>query len=241
MPQSPSPQPLAAMEYQTLRGYIGALALSFPWVLGLGQVIYRQVHHATACLPSHYTSLSAYYRGPMRNVFVGVLVAIGVFLCSYRGLDRTWLPKWRRFKWYMPWRKRREKRGWAQEWMLGKVAGLSAIGVALFPERYPQTSTIHLLCALLLFVALARFAYLFAEEAEQAGNKTWPYKLCSWVIMLMILYCAWDHIRHEGSIALQETAAVEAFGVSWLMVSGRVEQSGQLLKSGFSYLVRTLR
>ena len=60
-------------------------------------------------IPSH-DSISAYYYTSMRDVFVGVLAAIGVFLFCYRGPDK-------------------KDNFWTN------VAGLCAVGIGLFPTE----------------------------------------------------------------------------------------------------------
>src|SRR5690349_17076820 len=63
--------------YTWLRYGIVAIAFLLPWVLwGVGQVLFNQ---------SLLGSMSAYYRSPMRDVFVGGLWSIGAFLILYKG------------------------------------------------------------------------------------------------------------------------------------------------------------
>lgn len=83
-----------------MRGGMGALAFAFPLVLwlagrwGLG-------------IPTQ-TSLSAYYHSDMRDLFVGVLCAIGFTLFLYKGFSRS------------------------EDWALN-LAGLLAAGIASLP------------------------------------------------------------------------------------------------------------
>ena len=67
------------------------------------------------------TSVSASYHTGMRDVFVGSMWAIGVFLIFYQGPDRH-----------------DEKKG---DDRLGTVAGLAAIAVAVLPTRPPTGAT----------------------------------------------------------------------------------------------------
>jgi hypothetical protein len=79
---------------------MGLLALAFPillWPLG-----------AQFLGTSLQISMSAYYHTDLRDVFVGILVAIGTFLILYKGFSRR------------------------EDWALN-IAGISAIGIAIFP------------------------------------------------------------------------------------------------------------
>ena len=58
--------------YLSLRIGMAALAIAFPLLLWVGGHIFQS-------LPLQ-ASMSAYYHSSMRDVFVGVLVAIGAFL-----------------------------------------------------------------------------------------------------------------------------------------------------------------
>src|SRR5262245_50613734 len=63
------------LTYQTLRWLMVALAL-----------LLFVVTVATAALTNTWpTSISAYYAGPVRDVFVGVLFAVAACLVAYRG------------------------------------------------------------------------------------------------------------------------------------------------------------
>lgn len=81
-------------------------------------------------------SLSAYYHTPMRNVFVGGLFAIGPFLYLYKGFS-------------------------SKENIALNVAGILAIGVAIFPMAAPAGITIytnpalHGFCAVVFFACIA--------------------------------------------------------------------------------------
>ena len=94
--------------YLELRKTIGFLALSLPVVVVLGVWI------LTSSL-RFQSSVSAYYHTDMRNVFVGILFAIGIFLLSYNpsSYDQSY-------------------EGYPDR-QYGIYAGVFAIVVALFP------------------------------------------------------------------------------------------------------------
>lgn len=77
---APSAEPSLVISYLTLRKAVGAIGITFPWVLSLG------------CLALSgeglRESISAYYGTVMHDVFVGLLFAIALFFLSYKGYAR---------------------------------------------------------------------------------------------------------------------------------------------------------
>ena len=67
--------------YLALRKAIGLLAIAFPFVVSLGALILFQT--------GIQSSVSSCYHTGMRDVFVGTLCAIGFFLLSYKGYERS--------------------------------------------------------------------------------------------------------------------------------------------------------
>src|SRR6266567_4034780 len=96
---------------QRLRFGIGAIGLLLPLVLPLGNWVFVQFGHDTEILPS---SMSSSYYTSTRNIFVGGLCTLGVFLIGYRYNERD--DRW------------------------STMAGLFAIGVALCPTA-PKVPT----------------------------------------------------------------------------------------------------
>src|SRR6266545_6299867 len=88
------------ISYLRLRQALGAVAIAMPFVLALGAWLIERIPWAD--------SVSAYYYTSMRDVFVGTMFAIGVFLVCYRGYD--WIDNW-----------------------LTNAAGVAAAAVGLFP------------------------------------------------------------------------------------------------------------
>src|SRR5580704_563228 len=76
-PREKAPAPLI-MSYLLMRVLIGVIAVLLPFALILANWI---IGHGVQ------SSVSGYYYTPMRNIFVGSLCAIGVFLISYDGYD----------------------------------------------------------------------------------------------------------------------------------------------------------
>lgn len=76
---APDPDAVLVVSYLTLRKLIGILGLVFPFVVAVGA---HWIFNA-----EWQQSLSAYYYTGTRNVFVGTLWAIGIFLFAYPGYN----------------------------------------------------------------------------------------------------------------------------------------------------------
>ena len=143
--------------YVTLRFAIGVLGLALPFVLVLVEPILFDGQ------PFPRGSLSAYYYSGMRELFVGVLWAIGVFLVLYKLTEFSW------------------------ESRLSTVAGFAAVLVALFPTGRPgdgvsltplqdllgeaTVETVHFFAAAVFIGSLAPITFFFGrEEGEEAGS-----------------------------------------------------------------------
>jgi hypothetical protein len=157
-------------------------------------------------------SISDYYHTPMRDWLVGSLCAVGVFLLFYR---------FRRV-----------------DYLVTNLAGVLAVGVALFPTSAPEeaesvVSWIHYTCAAGLFLALAYVSwFLFPERPpgvrgshHESSRRNVVYRTCAAVMIGCVVAAALNRLLGlDIAYALfwLETLAVLAFGVSWL-VKGRVE------------------
>src|SRR5688572_21522068 len=113
--------------YHTLRLGVCFVGAALPWLLWLGGV-WRGV-------PELRDSMSGYYHTPMRDVFVGVLVAIGFLLYVYKGFSDR------------------------ENWVLN-AAGFLAAGVAMFPTVRPNETRdaigwLHVVCAVAFFLCIA--------------------------------------------------------------------------------------
>jgi hypothetical protein len=193
------------ISYLDLRKAIGIIGTALPFVLAIGKVLLGS--------PGIQSSISAYYYTAMRDVFVGSLCAIAVFLFSYKGYDR------------------RDDRA-------GNIAGLAALGVALFPTTpsnfTPQTQllgTLHLISAAVFFLTLAYFSLvLFKKTSPQQPmtiRKVWRnriYTVCGSIILIALALSAIIGIVPALANALGrfdpifwlEAAAIVAFGISWM-------------------------
>ena len=186
------------IDHRTLKLLVGLMALSLPFL--------------TNYLHSTITSISESYceGGSAQSIFVGFLFAIAAFLLAYNGLSLT-------------------------EMVMSKVAGVAALVVALFPcgcEGRPETVPhLHYAAAAVMFLTLAYFCHVFYKRARKKGfteakRRAVVYAISGFIIMLSMLLLALDllpgHILRNADKRLAfhcESAALLAFGVSWLTAS----------------------
>lgn len=191
--------------YLFLRRAIGLIGMALPVVLIVG------VYAMSGDLLS---SISGYYYSDLRNVFVGSMTAVGVFLICYRGLDPL-------------------------EDTLSWVAGGAAILVANFPTRPADHPTnmqmiwgyVHLASAAVFFLTLAAFClFLFPRNEKdplpdparkRVRNRV--YVACGIIIVACLVLTVVfgmlleDEMRPLRPVLWLEAIAVFAFGVSWFI------------------------
>jgi len=156
------------ISYMTLRKAVGFIGILLPFVLAFVNMV---LVSATVL----QGSVSGYYYTGVRDVLVGSLCAIGVFLFTYSGHDD--LDKW-----------------------ITNAAGVFAIGVAFFPTapENPSASAratgyVHVTFAALLFVTLAVIAlWLFrkteqgVERKQEKKRRDLVYLVCGSIIVLCV-------------------------------------------------------
>ena len=192
------------ISYLTLRKIVGLLGAALPFVVSLGAAaLFQQGLQA---------SISAYYYTGTRDVFVGMLWAIGIFLLSYRGYQ-------------------------AKDSIAGDVASVCAIGIALFPTTppdAPQTTgsgAVHLVFATVFFLTLAYFSLFLFTKTNQPKptarklQRNKVYRACGLAILACLALILVDAVlpddlanslrRLEPRFWL-ESIAIVAFGISWL-------------------------
>ena len=166
-------------------------------------------------------SISAYYYREVRDVFVGILWVIGVFLFFYR--YRPHDPE------HPPAGTVREsiRSGQADAW-LGKLAGAAAVFVAVFPTSQegvpldvPLIGRVHGFAALILFTCLALFPLLLFSQSALHRRR---YKTYGWVMLGLLALTVAFVIAPEGvqqrlaswnPILVLETLLILVFGISW--------------------------
>ena len=190
------------ISYLTLRRLLGILGVLFPVILLLGCYVFGKCGEIQP-------SISEYYYTNMRDVFVGILFAIGLFLFSYKGYEKT-------------------------DHLAGNFGCVFAVGVAIFPTLSPNPviSTLHLISATLLFLVLAYFSlFLFtkskkvAKPTKQKRRRNRIYRVCGLVMLgcILLLFLIFAFFSKPGSDLLRykpvfwlESLALWAFGISWL-------------------------
>ena len=205
MSQAAVSQDQRVSSYMTLRKGIGWIGTLLPFAVA----IINMLLVSAVILKG---SVSGYYYTGARNVLVGGLCAIGVFLFAYRGHD-----EWDRW--------------------ITNVAGLFAIGVAFCPTApaHPSSSGkivgyFHGIFAFALFATLAVIAlWLFRktkpgiERKREKRLRDLVYLICGIVIVLCIALVPVESLVIGAAIARfhpmfwLETFAILAFGVAWLV------------------------
>ena len=198
------------ISFRTTRRAIGLLGILLPVALFFSSLS-----------PEGFTlqpSISHFYYTNMREIFVGVLCAVSLFLFSYKGHSRM--------------------DSWASN-----AAGFFSLGVALFPtniiENYPRQApvvqfidvsfhnAIHLSCAALFFITLALMSlFLFTKSGgtmtPEKETRNTIYKICGGIMILSIFIIGISGPVFEVSDTSQitfwfETVALFSFGLSWLI------------------------
>lgn len=194
------------ISYMGLRTAIGVIGIALPFVLALGFMLLEGFQIRS--------SISSYYHTAVGDIFVGSLCAIAVFMLSYRGYE----PK---------------------DNIVGHLACVFAIGVALFPTTPDGIITdtdkilgmLHYISAGLLFATLAYFALFLFTKTHENGEMTPEkkkrnkvYRACGFTIIACIiligivaLFPDTSRIHKLSPVFWLESAAIVAFGISWLI------------------------
>lgn len=213
------------LSFTRVRTALGILGMSLPVVLILGGILDQpRPDLATGRIEP---TISDFYHTTYRDIFVGTLCAIGVFLISYRGY-------------------RREEGEWIDDDWLATAAGIGAFGVALFPNEgggdvvvsmtqsmigTDFTPTLHYLSAFVFFGSLAAFCFVKFARTSRTGRRK-IYIACGWGMIAALVLTAIAVIfkRFVGGVGKDivldynlifwfEAMGIWAFGLSWLVKS----------------------
>jgi hypothetical protein len=187
--------------FRALRKSIGWIGILLPFSLMLGVFLIFKG-------PIPLYSISQYYYSGMRDLMVGALCAIALFLFFYKG--------------YNPW-----------DLWTANIAGISALGIAFFPtvQSGPQdlSGNIHFISATIFFITLAGISFfLFTKKnpnpTRQKAKRNLIYRSCGIVIFcaLIALGLFYRFFDSDTShfVFWTETIALIAFGISWLVKGG---------------------
>ncbi|MBK8349776.1 MAG: DUF998 domain-containing protein [Saprospiraceae bacterium] len=193
------------ISYMLLRRLVGTIGVMLPLLLLIGCCVY--------CGDCIQPSISAYYNTLLRDIFVGALCSIAVFLFCYRGYD-------------------------ARDNFVSNWAGFSALGVAFFGtdmegEALSLSGILHYSCATSFFIALTYFSlFLFTKTNASKEITTMKlirnnvYRVCGYAmisfLVLIIIYKVWlgkqfPVLSTYNLVFWLETFTLWAFGVSWMI------------------------
>ena len=216
-PRPTDPDTVAARyvrSFLILRILVGLLGVALPFVL----VLLDKIVFDGSPFPRG--SLSAYYYSGMREVFVGTLSAIGVFLIAYkvaeRNLDNT----------------------------LSVVAGISALVIPVFPTQRPSHSgpltplqdllgesfvkEVHFTASVVFLVSLTLMSFFFGRREGARVHRPskrsprfwqWFHWACAGVMAAALVWMGVTAIvgGPSRSTLIGQAVAAWAFGASWLM------------------------
>ena len=187
--------------YFTLRKIIGFLAFFLAPALVIGSFILDHTKYIQV-------SMSAYYYTGVRNLLVGIICGISLFLFSYHG-----------YKWY--------------DSLASKLAGLFALCSAFLPtsstnDKTDIISILHYVTSGIFLVILALMSYFLFTKSKgtmttKKKQRNRVYRICGIVIFVSIagipvagLDGIWEHIKFLKPTFVLETIALVAFGISWI-------------------------
>src|SRR5512133_3883203 len=185
--------------YLSLRNSLGWIGILLPFVLMLGMLLFFKGDIIR-------TTISQYYYSGMRDVLVGSICAIALFLFFYKGYNRF------------------------ENWT-ANIAGFFALGIAWFPtsavEPLDTIGKIHLFCASMFFIILSAFSIFFftrkvPHPTKRKLKRNIIYVICGLVmiacLLAIVVYFNFIHIENSDShfVFWAETVALIAFGISWL-------------------------
>lgn len=214
--------------YRRIRKAIGVLGVSLPVVLCLCSIIpffETTIQH----------SISHYYYTNLRELFTGVLCAVGLFLIRYNGHTNSNFLK--------------------NDRALTNVAGAMALGVALVPTNPIDCAHkiytlipycinwlgwIHYGFAAIFFVALSIIA-INVFTIGQEKNKNIPvsiwnekhiYKTCGYLMLLFLVLtplCGYFNIFAYSTLVF-EALMLFVFGTAWLIKGRALGDKGEIGK-----------
>jgi hypothetical protein len=155
------------LSYAEIRRAIGILAFVLPLLLGpVGWFVFGV---------EIQDNMSNYYHTPLRDIFVGMLSAIGIFLFCYRGYD------------------------WVENWT-ANIGSMAILGVAFFPldaNSDPMVQNtisgyIHMFSGGLFFLTLSLYSLFYFpssrtsefEQQPHEAQRDLVYRLSGVVILL---------------------------------------------------------
>jgi hypothetical protein len=207
--------------FRRIRSAIGYLGIGLPIVL----VLLSSFNFFDTPIQQ---SISHYYYTNLREIFTGVLCAVGLFLIRYQGYGN--------------------KVFWKNDSKLTNIAGGSAFGIAFVPTN-PDDCTdklytiipvcndyiglIHYGFAAVFFVALSvlsLFAFTIGQKnknlPDSIFNENKIYRTCGILILVFIILVPFNLFNH--STLVFEALSLFTFGFSWLIKGRFLGEKGKI-------------
>jgi hypothetical protein len=218
-----------SVTYHMLRLLMAGVALVFPLALWLR----TEPRALLASLSAYYhyddPASTAYGAGDARDIFVGVLWAVGAALVVYRGYSRR------------------------EDWALN-LAGLCAIAVALFPMDWMAagqswTDRLHYAAALIFFLMIAfvclaesRTTLALVRDGTRRRALATTYKVLGALMIALPTLAVALHLLSEDranakTTWLVEVSGIEVFALFWAVKSWEIRKIEQ--EAGLTQTVRT--
>ncbi len=200
------------ISYLVMRRFIGILGISLPFIVVLGGLVQDE--------PAFQGSISGYYYTPMRDVLVGILSGVALFLLSYRGYEKI-------------------------DDAVANLSGIFALGLIFFPTAMGSGHTVrvgmllinddisgpvHAAFGALFFLALSyNSLFLFTRRhpgpmGREKKRRNAIYRSCG-IVMIMATACIGlyslflqgTRLAAVNPVLILESVALSAFGISWLV------------------------
>jgi hypothetical protein len=211
--------------YRRIRSAIGILGVGLPIAL---LIIPLFPFFKTTVQPS----ISHYYYTNLREIFTGVLCAVGLFLIRYKGYKNPKILK--------------------NDSLLTNIVGFMAFGIALFPTSpneccqkiytlipycYNMLGALHYAFATIFFVLLAIISINVFTIGQKKNtdipisffNENRIYRTCGYLILLLILMVpVFGFLKVNYATLIFEALALFAFGTSWLVKGRALGDKGKI-------------
>jgi hypothetical protein len=211
--------------YRRIRSAIGVLGICLPVML----LILPLFPFFETTIQN---SISHYYYTNLRELFTGVLCAVGLFLIRYQGHKNPII--------------------WKNDSLLTNIAGCMAFGIALFPtdpdECCQKIYTIIPLCHPILGILHYAFAAIFffvlaivsinvftigqninSDIPTSFVNENNIYRVCGYLMLcFIILVPILGAFKISFATLICEALALFSFGISWLIKGRTLGDKGKI-------------
>ncbi len=215
LPRNTSINPVV-LSYYTMRRMVGWIAITLPFALAAGAILVALLSPGHQLpYPLLERSISDYYYTPMRDLYVGSLFAIAVFLACSRGYDQ-------------------------HDEIAGYLAGAFTLGVTFCPSFNPRGSQytrldfvvgfLHAIFAGLMFLVLSYICIVLFRKTSphkpltaRKRHRNRIYGASGFIMVVCMIAMVFLTMRavlegHHPSHLLfwLESLALCAFGAAWL-------------------------